>query len=179
MLPPSYRWLYDEPAPKILRAALSDYGIKEFPSVKDNPVILSWADQLGLGKAYRDDSTAWCGLAMAWWTHQAGYEHVEHPLWALNWKAFGNPADTPSLGDVLVFRRKTAAGWAGHVGLYCAEDEGAYHTLGGNTQDQVMIARLARSRLVAARRCPWRIAQPDCVRPVRLASTGLWSANEA
>lgn len=172
MLPENLGWLRQETGPKVLLAALSDYGVKEIPGAKSNPQVLAWAKELGLDRVYTNDDTAWCGLAVAHWVHQAGYEPVAQPLWALNWAKWGNPADTPSLGDVLVFRRKTATGYAGHVGIYVGEDDTHFHVLGGNQDNSVCVAPVAKSKFVAARRSPWRIAQPRNVRPIRLAAGG-------
>jgi uncharacterized protein (TIGR02594 family) len=121
------------------------------------------------------DSTPWCGLFVACCLKRAGWQPVRNPLWALNWTRFGLAADEPSLGDVLVFRRPGG----GHVGFYVGEDDLAFHVLGGNQSDAVTVTRILRDRLVAARRAPWRFAQPASVRPVRLAATGALSENEA
>lgn len=83
---------------------------------------------------------------------------------------------TPMLGDVLVFARGRVSG---HVGVYVGEDATAYHVIGGNQGDSVSIKRIARSRLLGARRCPWRVNQPSNVRRVQLAASGAVSANEA
>jgi len=63
--------------------------------------------------------------------------------------------------------------------MYVGEDDEAYHVLGGNQSDQVMIKRIAKSRLLGVRRCPWRVNQPSNVRVVRLAAGGALSHNEA
>jgi hypothetical protein len=76
---------------------------------------------------------------------------------------------------VLVFAR----GNAGHVGVYVGEDATAFHVIGGNQSDRVSIARKPRTRLLGARRCPWRINQPGNVRPVILAASGLLTGSEA
>ena len=81
--------------------------------------------------------------------------------------------------DVLVFWRGAASGFNGHVGLYVGEDRDAFHVLGGNQSDRVMIKRIATNRLLGSRRCPWRINQPATVRPVVLAASGALSTNEA
>ena len=39
--------------------------------------------------------------------------------------------------------------------------------------------RIAKNRLLGARRCPWRVNQPVAVRPVVLAANGALSTNEA
>lgn len=174
-LPAQYAWLAKEPGPVILLAALKLYGTVETPGAKDNPTILGWAGELGVDDVYAHDSVPWCGLFVGIVTKRAGWLVVKNPLWALNWSRFGNPADKPSLGDVLSFQRPGG----GHVGFYVGEDSQAYHVLGGNQSDKVSIARVAKNRLYAARRCPWRISEPANVRPIKLAQTGKLSTNEA
>ena len=116
---------------------------------------------------------------MAYVALQAGWDVPMNPLGARNWLAFGRPQTRPALGDVLVFWRGAASGFNGHVGLYVGEDAEAYHVLGGNQSDRVVIKRIAKNRLLGARRCPWRINQPAAVRPVVLAANGALSTNEA
>jgi uncharacterized protein (TIGR02594 family) len=183
-LPKQYAWLEREPGPKILVSFLKLYGIREIPGVGDNPEILAWAKEVGVGATYKHDSIAWCGLAMAIAVHRAGYQPVYAPLWAKNWSAWGDEATIPMLGDVLVFDRTytDAQGrtqHAGHVGEYVGEDTGAYHVLAGNTKDRVEISRVAKGRLVAARRTAWKIGQPVNVRRVYLDAAGGLSKNEA
>ena len=79
------------------------------------------------------------------------------------------------LGDVLVFAR----GNGGHVGIYVGEDFEAFHVLGGNQSDRVSIARKPKARALGARRCPWRINQPQNVRRIHRAATGLLVGSEA
>lgn len=178
-LPNEYKWLKREQAPRILIEALSLFGTLETPGEKDNPIILSWAKELGdpdVERDYRHDSIAWCGLFMAVCAKRARLEVPDKPLWALNWAKFGNPAPFPAkLGDVLVFKRTGG----GHVGIYVGEDDTAYHVLGGNQKDSVSITRIAKSRLHALRRTAWKIAQPESVRRVFLSSNGQLSENEA
>ena len=176
-LPKQYAWLADEPGPRILLEGLKTFGTIETPGAGNNPTILAWAKAVGLEKLYRSDETAWCGLFMAYVAGQAGWDNAPagNALWARNWATWGNPAAVAMLGDVLVFSRSSY----GHVGIYVGEDATAFHVLGGNQSDSVMIKRVEKSRLLAARRCPWRINQPANVRRVMLASTGGLSTNEA
>lgn len=174
-LPKAYAWLADEPSPRILRAALELYGVKEQPGPGNNPTILSWAKAVGLSKVYTSDEIPWCGLGMAYIALQGGWEPPVNPLWARNWLTWGTAVAAPQLGDVLVFAR----GKAGHVGIYVGEDADAYHVLGCNQDDQVKFKRIPKSRLLGARRCPWRVNQPGNVRRVQLAATGALSTNEA
>lgn len=174
-LPARYAWLAREPGPRILTEFIRVYGTAEVPGPQSNPSILSWARKVGLEKTYRSDATAWCGLAMGYVALQAGWEPPLNLLWARNWLNFGTPVNTPMLGDVLVFSRGRVNG---HVALYVAEDVEAFHVIGGNQGDAVTIKRIHRSRLLGARRCPWRVNQPGNVRSVMLAASGAISTNE-
>jgi uncharacterized protein (TIGR02594 family) len=175
-LPAAYAWLAREAGPRVLIEALALVGTKEVPGAASNPVILSWAREVGVANAYTNDGIAWCGLYAAVVAKRAGFEPVGNPLWARNWLGFGTKVSTPALGDVLVFSRP---GGGGHVGFYVGEDATAFHVLGGNQSDTVKVSRIDKGRLLGARRCPWRLAQPTAVRPVRLAAGGALSTNEA
>ena len=177
VLPQKYKWLGDEPGPAILKEALALYGTLETPGDKNNPVILAWADEVGgwIGDWYDKDSIAWCGLFVALVAKRAGFPFDQKALSALEWARWGNKAAVPMLGDVLVFKRTGG----GHVGLYVGEDDQCYHVLGGNQSDSVNITRIDKSRLHAARRCVWKIKQPENVRVIKLAASGTVSENEA
>ena len=150
-LPKQYAWLSSEPGPRLLVEALKTYGTIEKPGTGSNPSILAWAKATGQDRLYRSDETAWCGLWMAYVALQAGWDVPLNPLAARNWLNFGSPQEKPDLG----------------------------HMLGGNQSDRVMIKRIAKSRLLGARRCPWRINQTAAVRPVVLSASGALSTNEA
>ncbi|WP_232476148.1 C40 family peptidase [Flavisphingomonas formosensis] len=200
--PKGYEWLGRLGVlPKVTEAGLAIYGTKEAPGPADNPAILYWRDELiaagvkGLG-GYTHDSVAWCGLTMAYVAFRAGKPVIDNPLWALNWAAYGmmiahNAGTTASprlvfekgaqaiLGDVLVFSRPIAGGYAGHVGTYVAEDASAYHVLAGNQGDAVSISRVAKARCVAVRRPPVKTVLPASAKPYRVAAGGTLSTNEA
>lgn len=170
-----YQWLKVEKAPKILMEALKLLGVKEVPGTGDNLEILKWAESFGLEKEYRKDDIPWCGLFVAYVVKMAGLEGVENPLWARNWAKFGTKQSVAMLGDVLVFIRDGG----GHVSIYVGEDLLCYHVLGGNQSDMVCITRIRKERCIAIRRSPWKIAQPDNVRVIKLDATGATSTNEA
>jgi uncharacterized protein (TIGR02594 family) len=170
-----YKWLLDEPGPKMLKEAIRLYGTKEMNGAGDNPEILAWAKETGLHKVYSADSIAWCGLFMAVVAKRADKKIPPDPLWARNWKLFGQGVTEPGLGDILVFQRAQG----GHVGLYVGEDETAYHVLGGNQSDAVTITRIAKSRCIATRRPVWKTAEPENVRKIELQADGELSINEA
>lgn len=177
--PKGYAWLGSVgPLPTLIREALALHGTREGPGSVNNGTILAWAREIGkdVAAVYGADSIPWCGLLVAVCVHRTGRPVISGPLWARNWMKFGQPAGRPSLGDILVFRRP---GGGGHVGFYIAEDASAFHVLGGNQSDAVTIARLAKSRLLAARRPYWKIAQPASVRPYRAVGGAALSDNEA
>lgn len=178
-LPAAYRWLAKEPAPRVLLEGLKTFGTLEGPGTEDNPVIMGWAKEVGVPRiadVFTSDAVPWCGLWLAVIAHRAGKPVNPNALWARSWLNWGERApDDPQLGDVLVFRRGATSG---HVGLYVGEDSGAFHVLGGNQGDAVSIVRIARSRLLGARR-HYAIGAPQNVRRIQLKTTGGLSANEA
>lgn len=167
-LPTNYAWLSHEGGPRMLLEALQLYGTIEMPGAADSPTLLSWARELSLDRVYTHDSIPWCGLFVATCAKRAGWGLPANPLWALNWSQWGSHSEVPMLGDVLTFQRRGG----GHVAMYVGEDSSDYHILGGNQSDKVCIVRKPKAELHAARRAPWRIAQPPNVRRVELHTTG-------
>lgn len=159
----------------MLIQGLQTFGVTETPGPGSNPVIMSWAKELGaaVDATYKTDMTAWCGLWAGIIAKRAGKPVVAQPLWARNWAKWGEPAKVPMLGDTLVFKRATG----GHVGLYVGEDATCFHVLGGNQGDKVSIVRIPKGRLIAARRL--YTSTPANVRRVMLSSKGAVSTNEA
>ncbi len=172
-LPEQYRWLgRDRVLPPLLWQALPLLGIQEITGERNDPTIMDWAAEIGgwVKSYYKCDEIPWCGLFMGVVAKRAGYPFGQRILSALEWRNWGAPA-TPSLGCVLVFQRPGG----GHVGIYVGEDRDTYHVLGGNQKDQVSIARVEKTRLVAARKTPGSMDRA----PVYLAATGEISRNEA
>jgi uncharacterized protein (TIGR02594 family) len=101
---------------------------------------------------YTSDDIPWCGLFIA---HCTGSQLPQEPLpttplLARSWRKFGNET-TPVFGAVMVFWRGSPQGSQGHVAFYWAEDDAAYHVLGGNQSDAVTVTRIAKNRLLGAR----------------------------
>lgn len=176
-IPAQYEWLLKEGAPQILVEALNNYGVVEGAGDANNPLILEWAKELNgwIGEWYTQDSVPWCGLFVAICAKRAGFGFNQKALSAREWVNWGQPVTDAMLGDVLVFQRPEG----GHVGLYAGEDGECFHVLGGNQHDMVCITRVDKSRLIAARRCQWKIDQPANVRRIWLAADGAISGNEA
>ncbi|MCL6271684.1 TIGR02594 family protein [Sansalvadorimonas sp. 2012CJ34-2] len=161
-----------------LETAFELIGTQEKRGSESNEAIIGWAEDLEI-TAYNDDDIPWCGLFVA---HCVGSQMPEeplpvNPLGARQWARFGHEV-SPRLGAVMVFWRGSPSGWKGHVGLYWAEDDEAYHILGGNQSNAVTVTRISRKRLLTAR-WPHTGLAVDCI--TRRASTKgkLLSTNEA
>ncbi len=90
-LPNKYAWLADEPGPRILLQALKSYGVKETPGPANSSEIMAWAKRTQLNNVYKEDSTAWCGLWMAYTSMEAGWDVTfPNPLAARQWVNWGN-----------------------------------------------------------------------------------------
>jgi uncharacterized protein (TIGR02594 family) len=177
-LPTEFAWLAKEPGPRLLKEVLALYGVKEFKGPANNPIIMAWAENLGLTHKYKADVTPWCGLGMAYAAKRAGWEDQipKDPLWALNWAKFGEPAKPAMLGDILVFERPGG----GHVGVYVGHRPGFYWVAGFNQKDSCSIVSIEKKRLVAARQPRWRRFPPANRRSVLmlLKANGTISRNE-
>lgn len=159
------------PLPRTVREAIRLYGVVETPGKANNQLIMSWAKEVGLRDTYSADSVPWCGLFLAVVAKRAGKDVPANPLWALNWRNFGEPVDKPQLGDVLIKTRKTASGSiAGHVAIVIGEDDTHYHVIGGNQSDAVTIARISKKDKLWFRR-PRYTVQPVTVQTLLFKST--------
>lgn len=188
-LPNRWKWLNDEPAPRMLKLALQYHGLEEIVGPRHNPIILDWGYELApwIGNMYKQhgDELPWCGLFMGIIAARANKAPLpKNPLSALAWSDWGEQRafkgvsgqiiGQPMLGDVMVFTRTGG----GHVGLYVGEDDKAYHVLGGNQGNKVSVTRIVKSRFHSARYL-YRIGQPSNVRPVHVDAYGPISEKEA
>lgn len=177
--PKGYEWLGTlGTLPMTIQKALELVGTVETPGKANNPIIMGWADEVGvakLGYKYTGDDVPWCGLFAAVVSQRAGKPLPYGPLYSLNWGNVGTAVKQPVLGDVLTFTRSGG----GHVGFYVAEDDTAYHVLGGNQSDKVSIARVAKDRLYRARRPAFKTALPASAKAYRVKAAGGLSQNEA
>jgi len=190
--PDQYAWLKtslsdNHGQPLMAAEALRFWNLHEDPGPANNPVIMGWVDEIkaipgkGSVAVYTDDTKqAWCGLFMAHLAHATGQPFPNDPLWALSWANFGTLSPQAALGDVLVFNRYDKHGKliGGHVGLYVAEDDEAFHVLGGNESDQVEITRVVKGRLKSPRRPAYPSGIPANVKPLYVNTGGALSQNE-
>jgi len=155
--------------PKMISEGVHLLGIHEKVGLGSNPLIMNMADALGVRDIYLDDDTAWCGLAHGYIIVRSG-KFLPLKDWdilrALKYRQFGRHVDTPMFGDTLVFQRPEG----GHVGLYVGEDSTHFHVMGGNQSNSYSITKIARTRLVEARR-PIYVQEPDSVRPIPIGDT--------
>lgn len=153
-------------------------GTREKPGKGSNEAILGWAKDIKI-ISYDNDDIPWCGLFVA---HCVGSQLPEevlpnNPLGAKNWKIFGDKV-SPRFGAIMVFWRDNPESGKGHVGFYWAEDDEAYHILGGNQSNSVSVTRIAKSRLITAR---WPHTGLSVDSQIRIAASNgkLLSVNEA
>jgi uncharacterized protein (TIGR02594 family) len=178
----NYDWISKvKGLPNTIKQGMALLGTAEVIGKGSSKTILSWRDELNQAGAkvsgYSEDSIPWCGLYAAIVTYRRmknAAEVVKDPLWARNWAKYGKHVSAAMMGDILVFER----GSGGHVGFYVAEDQSAYHVLGGNQGDKVSIVRIAKSRCIAVRRPPYQTV-PKGVKKYHVAATGTLSQNEA
>lgn len=186
-LPPEFRWLVKETAlPKVLITALKFNGLREIAGPKHEAIILEMGDFLGGQVAgwHNDDETPWCGVFAAFCLKQNGFEPPAgfDAVRARKYAGWGNPPSAPAapaLGDILSFWRGDKNGSDGHVGFYVGETKTTFKVYGGNQANAVGFTDILKDRLLAARRCPWKVAQPAGVRPVYFDKAGVISGNEA
>lgn len=167
----AFTWLNAETGPALFREARRLYGVSEYGGTSaaySNPVIMGWADEVGVRADYTGDLTAWCGLAMSVIAKRSGYAVVPYPLRAKSWQAFGVHADVPAFGDVLIFKRP--GGY--HVALYVAESATHYYILGGNQANRFCLAAMDKKDFIEARR-PAYVIRPYGSRPVIVEGNSL------
>jgi uncharacterized protein (TIGR02594 family) len=139
-----------------LSVARAFKGLVEVPGTGSNPVILYWADDLGIRDIYTNDDMAWCALkasriALACQLPLPGtrYELMR----AKSFETWGRPLALPTLGAWLVFKRD--GGY--HVGWYIGERADAYRVWGGNQQNTVGAIWKKKTELTA---CRWPEGYP-------------------
>lgn len=98
----------------------------------------------------------------------------QNPYWARNWLGLG-ASIAPTYGAVMVFERGPTSG---HVGFAVGQDASSYFVLGGNQRDSVIVAEIAKGRLLGTR-WPSTHPRPATPRLPQMVSGGPISTNEA
>ena len=157
--------------PRWLEIARSYEGVREVPGAKHNNIILGWLKRL---KAWwADDETPWCGVFVAECMKQAGFDLPKTWMRASSWGLWGSNLRSSHVapGAILVFTRKGG----GHVGFYVGESPQFYYVLGGNQNNMVNVAKIAKARCTAIR---WPKGEPVIGGPVHMKG-GMVSTSEA
>jgi uncharacterized protein (TIGR02594 family) len=139
-----------------LSVARAFEGLVEVPGTGSNPVILHWADALGIRDIYGNDDVAWCAvfasrIAKACDLPLPGKRY--DLLRARSFELWGRALTLPTLGSWMVFKR--AGGY--HVGWYLGERADAYRIWGGNQKNTVGAIWKAKAELTA---CRWPDGYP-------------------
>lgn len=177
-LPEKYKWLSQEPAPKMLVEALKHYGTLEHIGKGSDVNISGWAKETGVSGWYSDDDIPWCGLFAGVVAKRSGYPFSAAKLLSAKaWKDWGVSVEKneEKLWDILVFVRPGG----GHVGFYVGENDTAFLVYGGNQSNAVGFAWVAKDRLLTTRRPEYKVGEPENVRKIILSENGELSKNEA
>jgi len=132
-----------------LEIALTQYGQKEVNGVIDNATIIKYAKETG-ATWVKHDEVAWCAIFMNWVFKTAGF-NFEWKANARSWLTRGKVTDSPTLGDIVIFKRGNSK-WQGHVGIYINQTKDHIHVLGGNQSNQVNISRYLKKNAIGFRK---------------------------
>lgn len=159
-------------------------GTRELAGGHSNPLIISWAKEIGdrypdlKGNVgwYNNDAIAWCGLFQAYCMAKVGHKPPAAPLGAVNWYRAWNDGvrlSGPALGAIVVMTRSGG----GHVTLYEGEDGDYWFGRGGNQSDMVNVARFPKSRPLLGYMWPTGYPLPP-IGPVRMSFAGAVDATK-
>ena len=84
---------------RLLEIALSQYGIKEVPGVKNNPEVMKYFHAIGQDWV-QGDETAWCSAFVNWCAIQKGLQY-SGKLNARSWLNLGTPCNI-EYADIVV-----------------------------------------------------------------------------
>ena len=130
---------------RLLEIALSEYGIKEVPGVKNNPEVMKYFHSIGQDWV-QGDETAWCSAFVNWCAIQKDLQY-SGKLNARSWLNLGTPCNIED-ADIVVLWRESPESWKGHVGIPIREDENYIWILGGNQSNMVRISAYPKGRIL-------------------------------
>lgn len=130
--------------------ALGEYGVREIKGKGHTPRILQYFHEIG-HKWVDTDETAWCAAFVNWCLLQSGLPMTGR-LNARSFLNYGEPVDTPQLGDIAVLWRVSRTSWKGHVAFYNNTQDKFLNLLGGNQMNRVRISAYPNERLLEFRR---------------------------
>ena len=134
--------------PEWLQEAWRLNGTKEIRGSRDNPIVVSFYEEVGHGWV-KDDETAWCAAFVGAMLARAGLPHT-NSLAARSYLQWGQNTTKPKRGDVVVFKRGNSS-WQGHVAFYLGSTSKAVQVIGGNQSDAVNVKSYSKSTLLGYR----------------------------
>lgn len=134
--------------PNWYQIAQKEIGVKEGPGANGNAKILEYIATTGLSTK---NVVAWCASFVSWCMKQAGKPIPPGAAGSQNWKNYGTPVTTPTIGTIIVLG--ISKGY-GHIGFYAGATGDKVNLLGGNQSDQVKYSYFSKSRIVAMRNPP-------------------------
>lgn len=130
---------------RLLKIALSQYGIKEIPGIENNPEIMKYF-KVGNHTWVQGDELSWCSAYVNYCAKKRGFEYTGK-LNARSWLNVGMKCEF-NVADIVVLWRVSKDDWRGHVGVPVNEDENYIWVLGGNQSNMVKISAYPKSRLL-------------------------------
>ncbi len=127
-------------------------NVAEIPGPRDNPRILMY-HRTTQGAAAHDE-VPWCSSFVNYCVEQTGL-HGTDSKWALSWheQNWGETVtDSPTDGDIAVFRHSGPKGDGGHVGFFIGEGAGHIQLLGGNQPNRIDISSFPKDGMLGATR---------------------------
>lgn len=137
---------------KIIKFAAKELGIREEKDPKENPRILQYGKDTGIGMS-EGDETPWCSIFLNWICLKAGFKRSNKAN-ARSWLKVGAQIQNPEPGDIVIYWRDSKTSWKGHVGIFMgySKDDSRIYTLGGNQGNSVSISAYPVNRLLEFRR---------------------------
>ncbi len=136
----------------LLQVAASQLGTTEISGTADNPQILKYASETGIG-GVTNDEIPWCSTFVNWCTKEAGLPQSGKAN-ARSWMSVGKKTTNPEPGDIVVFWRESRTSWKGHVSIFLGfnHDGSRVFCLGGNQGDAVSVADYDAAKVLGYRR---------------------------
>lgn len=160
--------------PTLLEVMQSRLGIQEVPGKKHNPIIVSWAAEVGHPEIV-DDETSWCSICASSAAKEANLPFPPanvNPM-ARSWLTWGVKVapDDVQPGDVAVWPRGNST-WQGHVNVVEKVTKTTVTCIGGNQGGMAGGDAVTRSKpRLKSEALGFRRAVPATVKDLREAGS--------
>ena len=136
----------------LLKIAFNELGTEEIVGGEDNPEVLKYANDVGIG-GITSDEIAWCSTFVNWVAWKAGLQYSGKAN-ARSWLNVGQKVTAPEPGDVVVFWRESPQSWKGHVGFFLgnSDDQKRVYCLGGNQGNPVSVSAYRKETVLSFQR---------------------------